>query len=636
MSQLFINPVELLGLGSTPVAELDGATVRKARTRLRHELQLSDAGTIAYYGQQLDLSAVEMACADLDQPDRLRLWYRLAHMPALSTFLTTGQSADLAAGNAEHNGSLTADAELLDLIGPRYAAQYDRALTSAFQAQDSVLLRRLAALPLLFKPTQQAAATRTVGRQLREATTECERLTEQLDESDNAARVVLALRKVLAKVGWSVVLATLPTLLAGPRTALVLAVRNYAIALFNTLDDPTSAALQLLREAATVPTDAQTLDRVREDIRQIEEIERGQQHRARQQAAVQRFNEVITQCLAYQKQADAGTVAMTTLTQWSAGLTPLIAELNAETEVEIAKARDFLASELRDLSISIWNNNQRNGHAALAVLLQGLTLRIQATTRTSLQADQERLQDMVAKSNLLVLPPRIPPTFHFPLPPPPPQSSGGIPGWIWVVVVLLVIFLISKCDSHPITSSNYPEPVNTVSPSSTTDSTVAAMDNQAATYEPEVSKYEGNQLKNGASPLDKCFGKGKYGGPCWVKFDNSANATDAIMCLVSTKTGRTVRNEYIRGGTVFKMTHVPRGSYYIKGFYGTDWNPTRRSACGTKGYFDSNQSFTASPNDAFEMISDARGFSTNTITLYGVANGNMSQQPLSAEQFFQQ
>ncbi|MEJ7665976.1 MAG: hypothetical protein WKG07_43880 [Hymenobacter sp.] len=54
------------------------------------------------------------------------------------------------------------------------------------------------------------------------------------------------------------------------------------------------------------------------------------------------------------------------------------------------------------------------------------------------------------------------------------------------------------------------------------------MDNQAATYEPEVSKYEGNQLENGASPLDKCFGKGKYGGPCWVKFDNSANDTDAI------------------------------------------------------------------------------------------------------------
>ncbi|MEJ7665978.1 MAG: hypothetical protein WKG07_43890 [Hymenobacter sp.] len=136
MAHLFINPVELLGLGATPLAELDGAAVRKARTRLRHELQLSDAGTIAYHGQQLDQSAVEMACADLDNPVRLRLWYRLAHMPALNTFLATGQSAELAAGNAEYNGSLPADAELLDLIGSRYAEQYDRALAACFPGSE--------------------------------------------------------------------------------------------------------------------------------------------------------------------------------------------------------------------------------------------------------------------------------------------------------------------------------------------------------------------------------------------------------------------------------------------------------------------------------------------------------------------
>ncbi len=80
MSQLFINPVELLELSATPVAELDGAKLRSARQRLRHRLQLEDNGSIAYHGQQLDLSAVEMACADLDQPDRLQAWHRLAGM----------------------------------------------------------------------------------------------------------------------------------------------------------------------------------------------------------------------------------------------------------------------------------------------------------------------------------------------------------------------------------------------------------------------------------------------------------------------------------------------------------------------------------------------------------------------------
>ena len=46
-----------------------------------------------------------------------------------------------------------------------------------------------------------------------------------------------------------------------------------------------------------------------------------------------------------------------------------------------------------------------------------------------------------------------------------------------------------------------------------------------------LSKYRGNQLKNGASPLNACFGKGIYSQSAWLKFKNS-NRTDAIVCLV--------------------------------------------------------------------------------------------------------
>lgn len=111
----------------------------------------------------------------------------------------------------------------------------------------------------------------------------------------------MALRQALAQAGWPAALAALPTLLTGPRTALVLAVRNYAIALFNTLDDPTSAALQLLREAATVPTDAQTLDRVHEDIRQIEEIKQARVARGQRDAWIEEYNAFYGQLAAYKK-----------------------------------------------------------------------------------------------------------------------------------------------------------------------------------------------------------------------------------------------------------------------------------------------------------------------------------------------
>lgn len=642
MSQLFINPVELLELGTTPVAELDGAKLRSARQRLRHRLQLEDSGTIDYHGQQLDQSAVEMACADLDDPDRLWAWHRLAGWPALGDFLGTGRLEPLVT-NRNQYAKVAADQDVIELIGPRFAVPYDQAISQAFEVRDAALLGKLAQLPKLFKPTQQAQATRRVGRALGEATDAVARQTEQLDENDNVARVVATLRLKLTKAGWTAILVALPDLLAGPRTALVQAVRNYAIALFNTVDDSTVAALQLLREATAVPADARLLDQMREDIRQIEEIATQRQQRMRQEAAASRFNQAIEQGMAYQKQADAGTVAMTTLTQWSAGLTPLITELNAETAADAAEARDFLAVVLRGLCINIWNKNQRNGQAALTLLAQGLTIRAQAGTRTILLNDQQKLKRMVEENNRPVLPPS-----------PPIRPSSGIPGWVWLLVVLgIIIFLVNSCNSGDSTTTTgtpateivpveptgtlveSPEPeIPTPAVAPSTDASLATI--PPATYEPPVSTYAGNHLANGASPLNNCFGKGRYGGPCWIKFDNSANDTDAIMCLVSTRTGRTIRNEYIRAGTVFKMSRVPRGSYYIKGFYGNDWNPTRTSACGTAGYFDSNQNFSASPDNVVEMVSNAGGFSTNTITLYGVANGNMAQQPLSAEQFFQQ
>lgn len=399
----------------------------------------------------------------------------------------------------------------------------------------------------------------------------------------------------------------------------MLAVRNYAIALFNTLDDPTSAALQLLREAATVPTDAQTLDRVREDVRQMEEIERGRITRAQRNAWIEEYNVFYDQLAAYKKSIPLyfKEADLRSLRRWVPELTAFIARLNALNDDEVAEARTALAWEIRGLTVDIWNRNQAFGSTALLLVNAGLTIRASVEVAGKLKEDKVTLKRLARKRTL-----------------------SQVPDQVWVLGIIgAIIFVVSMCGKLTDSPPKIPAGSSNTDTATQVSSAIQSYQdsvNQAATYEPKVSKYAGNQLKNGASPLDKCFGKGKYGGPCWVKFDNSANTTDAIMCLVSAKTRRTVRNEYIRGGTVFKMTHVPRGSYYIKGFYGTDWNPTRRSACGTKGYFDSNQNFTASPNDAFEMISDARGFSTNTITLYGVANGNMSQEPLSAAQFFQQ
>jgi len=151
----------------------------------------------------------------------------------------------------------------------------------------------------------------------------------------------------------------------------------------------------------------------------------------------------------------------------------------------------------------------------------------------------------------------------------------------------------------------------------------------------KISKYRGNQLKNGESPFDDCFGKGIYSQDAWLKFDNS-NKSDAVVCLVRSYDQKIIRNEYIRAGAKFEMSKIPSGTYYIKVYYGNDWNPNKKNFCGTNGAFERNESYSKSDKigDYIKIENTDRSYTTGTITLYEVENGNMSSENIDEEDFF--
>jgi hypothetical protein len=148
----------------------------------------------------------------------------------------------------------------------------------------------------------------------------------------------------------------------------------------------------------------------------------------------------------------------------------------------------------------------------------------------------------------------------------------------------------------------------------------------------EESPYKGNQLSNGSSPLDACFGKGIYSGNATLTIKNGSSS-DAIVCLYSVSRGRTIRNEYVRKSSSFTMDNIAQGYYKIRIFYGNDWNPTLENSCGTKGSFESDVSF--SEFDGRQYFEDSYdGYTIATITLYTVAGGNASTSRISQSDFF--
>jgi hypothetical protein len=144
--------------------------------------------------------------------------------------------------------------------------------------------------------------------------------------------------------------------------------------------------------------------------------------------------------------------------------------------------------------------------------------------------------------------------------------------------------------------------------------------------------YKGNQLKDGASPLTSCFGKGIYSGNATLTIKNGGNS-DAIVCLYSISDDRTIRNEYVRKNSKFTMSNIAQGYYKIRIFYGNDWNPVLVNSCGTKGNFESDLNF--SEFDGTKYFEDSEsGYTNATITLYTVVGGNASSTSIDKAKFF--
>lgn len=230
-----------------------------------------------------------------------------------------------------------------------------------------------------------------------------------------------------------------------------------------------------------------------------------------------------------------------------------------------------------------------------------------------------------------------------PRPTPPPQDSEGVNWMGWIIGIIIFIVAIKSCSAANNNDNGYGSndsiAVDTTAVAADTTGIVAdtsayVLDTTAAILPEEnySSPYVGNQLQNGASPLDDCFGTGLYDGNATLTIKNGGNH-DAIVCLYSTTRDRTIRNEYVQKNSSFKMSNIAQGYYKIRVFYGNDWNPNLENSCGSNGNFETDVDF-AEFDDTNFFEDSSRGYTNATVTLYTVANGNAASSKIDPSTFF--
>ena len=219
------------------------------------------------------------------------------------------------------------------------------------------------------------------------------------------------------------------------------------------------------------------------------------------------------------------------------------------------------------------------------------------------------------------------------------SSNSDNNGCWWIFGIIIIFAIIFNCNSNKNSSNDSSEDSQSIVDTVATTYNDSAVDNavdfpivDSTVTNPIESPYTGNQLKDGASPLTGCFGKGIYSGNATLTIKNGGNS-DAIICLYSISNDRTIRNEYVQKNSSFTMSNIAQGEYKIRVFYGNDWNPDLENSCGTKGNFESDVNF--SEFDGTEYFEDSeRGYTNASITLYTVSGGNASSSTIDQSQFF--
>lgn len=154
-------------------------------------------------------------------------------------------------------------------------------------------------------------------------------------------------------------------------------------------------------------------------------------------------------------------------------------------------------------------------------------------------------------------------------------------------------------------------------------------------------KTETLNSNNSDSPYGNFFGKEIINE---LSFNSllvyNSKASDAVICLVENKKPRrTIRTHYLDAGSSFKMNNIPDGEYFLKVYYGTDWDTSKTFINNkAKGGFKNEKGFAElkTGSNSLKMKQKETNSSTFFSSIEIVIDPNQKEgiKAISAQEFF--
>ena len=634
----YINPIEILGLSSVAdTASIDNEIVRKAKRKLFADIDLSDDGLFEYYGLQLTKGDCEKVIDDLANNDLKEFYLYLASNKKLNNFLVNGNDAVFINFKQDSIFKLP---EFVKFISPYFAPKFDKALLNAFENEDVEQTKSILKTSFLISQNDINLAYKSISNNIQNRIDDIAEIKRDIkneesvyDEDDIDEVVDLVVENFPSDI-----LNCLPNYFQSQILKIANEINYLNVVIWDNFDN-TQVCNDLLEHVLTLNIgglDKPTFQKNYEIVRKKNQERVEQEKNA---PILRKYAGYLIQTKTKLKEIEDKTTTPTSLLSW-VNSSISISDVNNLPSV-FDEIKNQVALSLRAMSVEIWNSFSNIDVSIDLINKANNITGLKSETRDNLQDAKKQLTELKTKIDLanLVRQRASTPTQTRPVsrPATTTKSKDDNSGCLWLVGIAVVIGLIVWANSNKSSSNDYPTATESYTAPATTSDNSYSNDNstQSTTNEytpPAESQYKGNQLKDGASPLTGCFGKGIYSGNATLTIKNGGNS-DAIICLYSISDDRTIRNEYVQKNSSFTMSNIAQGEYKIRVFYGNDWNPELENSCGTKGNFETDVNF--SEFDGTEYFEDSeRGYTNATITLYTVAGGNASSSAIDQSQFF--
>jgi len=625
----FINPIEILGLSKvTEITSIDNEIVKKAKRKLFAEIDLSDNGLIDYYGIQITKGDCENAIDELNDSDFKEYYFYLTTNKELNAFLANGN--DSLFSNFKHD-SIYKLPEFIKFISPYFAHQFDKALFNAFIEKNLYKFKLILNTSFLISQSEINNAYKSISNNIKSKIEEVAKIRveikneESIYDENDIDEVVNFVVDYFPKE----ILNSLPNYFHSQILKIAKEINYLNVVIWDVFEN-TQVCKDLLEHVLTLnidgldkPTFQKNYDIISRKHKEKIELEKNA-------SILKKYAGYLIQSKIKIQAIQTKTTTPANLLNW-VNSTISTFDLNQLPSV-FDEIKNQVAFSLRAMSVEVWNTFS-DIDVSLELINKASSIEgLKPETMQNLQVAKKQLSEFQNNSSLKRRPPINSQT----------KQSSNVPqdndsiffrnfSVIIIIGIIIGVIYFAKYleDLNAPKESHIEKAINNSNSYSSNNSTPESPNTQNPS---STSKYKGNQLWDGASPLTGCFGREIFKGRATLTIKNGGNS-DAIICLYSVDLDRTIRNEYVQKESSYKMSKIAEGNYKIRVFYGNDWNPEMKNSCGTNGFFESDVNFTEF--DRTEYFEDSkRGYTNLTITLYTVPGGNASSSSIDQTQFF--